>query len=160
MKYLTRPGVDKVKPKGCLKVLLIDWLIGTVLECSTMFFSTWETCPTLDAGILKMVQHVRFMMFSLNMVDYPMSFLCWDFFAWQVGGTTLWVLFWDPSFISCLKVLVLGLKGLGVRVWGQGFTNSNQFWTITKKTLLFPPWGTLSKLVIIHAFKIFVLASF
>ena len=29
----------------------------------------------LDAGILIMVQEVRLMMFSLNMVDYPMSFL-------------------------------------------------------------------------------------
>jgi len=29
----------------------------------------------LDAGILIMVQQVRLMMFSLNMVDYPMSFL-------------------------------------------------------------------------------------
>ena len=30
---------------------------------------------TLDAGILIMVQPVRLMMFSLNMVDYSMSFL-------------------------------------------------------------------------------------
>ena len=30
---------------------------------------------TLDAGILIMVQYVRLMMFSLNIVDYPMSFL-------------------------------------------------------------------------------------
>ena len=30
---------------------------------------------TLDAGILIMVQCVSLMMFSLNMVDYPMSFL-------------------------------------------------------------------------------------
>ena len=30
---------------------------------------------TLDAGILIMVQQVRMMMFSLNMVDYSMSFL-------------------------------------------------------------------------------------
>ena len=47
---------------------------------------------TLDAGILIMVQEVRLMMFSLNMVDYTMSFLslstC-DFFAGQVGGTIL-----------------------------------------------------------------------
>ena len=30
---------------------------------------------TLDSGILIMVQQVRLMMFSLNMVDYSMSFL-------------------------------------------------------------------------------------
>ena len=30
---------------------------------------------TLNAGILKMMQKVRLMMFSLNMVDYSMSFL-------------------------------------------------------------------------------------
>ena len=38
----------------------------------------------LDAGILKMVQQVRLMMFSWNMVDYPMSFRSlstWDIFG-------------------------------------------------------------------------------
>ena len=30
---------------------------------------------TLDAGILTMMRQVSFMMFSLNMVDYPKSFL-------------------------------------------------------------------------------------
>ena len=30
---------------------------------------------TVDAGILIMVQQVRMMMFSLNMVDYSLSFL-------------------------------------------------------------------------------------
>ena len=30
---------------------------------------------TLNAGILMMMQQVRLMMFSLNMVDYSMSFL-------------------------------------------------------------------------------------
>ena len=30
---------------------------------------------TLDAGILIMMRQVSLMMFSLNMVDYPMSFL-------------------------------------------------------------------------------------
>ena len=33
------------------------------------------TLSNLDAGILIMVQQVRLMMFLLNMVDYPMSFL-------------------------------------------------------------------------------------
>ena len=39
---------------------------------------------TLNAGFSIMMQQVRLMMFSLNMVDYSMSF-----FAGQVGGTTL-----------------------------------------------------------------------
>ena len=46
----------------------------------------------LDAGILIMVQQVSLMMFSLNMVDYPMSFLSlstWDFFGGQVEGNFL-----------------------------------------------------------------------
>ena len=46
----------------------------------------------MNAGILKMMQQVRLMMFSLNMVDYSMSFLLLStqlFFAGQVGGTTL-----------------------------------------------------------------------
>ena len=34
-----------------------------------------QNSSILDAGILLMVQHVRLMMFSLIMVDYPMSFL-------------------------------------------------------------------------------------
>ena len=47
---------------------------------------------TLDAGILIMEQQVRLMKFSLNMVDYSMSFLSlftWIFFDRQVGGTIL-----------------------------------------------------------------------
>ena len=45
---------------------------------------------TLNAGILIMMQKVRLMMFSLNMVDYSMSFLLlFLFFAGQVGGTIL-----------------------------------------------------------------------
>ena len=52
----------------------------------------------------------RLMMFSLKMVDYPMSFLSlstWDFFAWHVGGTIL-----NLS-------LVFGFWGLGfgARAW-------------------------------------------
>ena len=57
--------------------------VRTVLDCSTMFFSTLETCiwsfqlnlSTLNAGILIMVQQVRLMLFSLDMVDYPISSL-------------------------------------------------------------------------------------
>ena len=47
---------------------------------------------TLDTGILIMVQYVSLIIFSLNMVNYPMSFLLlssWNFFAGQVQGTIL-----------------------------------------------------------------------
>ena len=47
---------------------------------------------TLDTAILIMVQYVSLMMFSLNIVDYPMSFLLlssWIFLAGQVQGTIL-----------------------------------------------------------------------
>ena len=52
-----------------------------------MSLSTWETyiaihwvhpalnLSFLDAGIFIMVQQISLMMFSLNIVDYPMSFL-------------------------------------------------------------------------------------
>ena len=56
-----------------------------MLDCSTMFLSRYMgdlhlvlpalNVSTLGAGILIMVQQVRLMMFSLNMVDYSMSFL-------------------------------------------------------------------------------------
>ena len=52
-----------------------------------MFFLDWW--PT-HACILIMVQHVRMVMFSLNMVDYPISFLLkltWFFFGRQLEGT-------------------------------------------------------------------------
>ena len=47
---------------------------------------------TLNAGILIMMQQLRLMMFSLNTVDYSMSFLLLstqNFFCWTSGGTTL-----------------------------------------------------------------------
>ena len=40
----------------------------------------------LDAGILIMVQQVSLMMFSLNMVDYPMSFLLKSYGWWWCGS--------------------------------------------------------------------------
>ena len=72
----------------------------------------------LDAGILIMVQQVRLMMFSLNMVDYPMSFLLlstWDFFWWTSRGdhSKMFLLFefccGTPPL--CLKVMVGGGGG-------------------------------------------------
>ena len=67
---------------------------------------------TLDAGILIMVQYVSLMMSSLNMVDYPMSFLLlssWFFFIWTSTGdfSKMFLLFelccGTPP--SCLKVI-------------------------------------------------------
>ena len=71
----TRPGVDKVKPKGWFKYSLkIDK--GVVWDCSTMHLVLLSlNLSILDAGILKMVQQISLMMFSLNMVGYHMSLL-------------------------------------------------------------------------------------
>ena len=58
----------------------------------------------MDAGILIMVQQVRLMMFSLNIMDYPVL--------------------WDPS--SCLKVMgwvVGGLKHFSVSLRPLGSLN-------------------------------------
>ena len=70
----------------------------------------------LDAGIMIMVQQVSLMMFSLNMVDYPMSFLLlsrWNFF-WWTSTSDLSKMFWS-NLVSVQGPLVLdlGLKGLG-----------------------------------------------
>ena len=65
---ITRLGVDKVKPKVWFHhVLFAMGDLHLVLPALNM--------STLDAGILIMVQQVRLMLFSLNMVDYSMSFL-------------------------------------------------------------------------------------
>ena len=37
--YFNFPG----RAHGMVKALLIDWLLGTELDCSTMFLYTWET---------------------------------------------------------------------------------------------------------------------
>ena len=104
---------------------------------------------TLNAGILIMMQKVRLMMFSLNMVDYSMSFLLLStwVFCWTSRGDHsepfLLFDFWCGTLPSCLKVigwgggggvvayeilvsvqcpLVLGFWVLGLRVWGLGLT--------------------------------------
>ena len=91
----------------------------------------------------------RFMMFSLNMVDYPMSFLLlstWDFLLDMQGGPFLllkkclkvmvggwwwwcWVAY--SILVSAKGPLVLGLRGLGLRVWGQGLTTTGFNLSIT-----------------------------
>ena len=58
---LTRPGVDKVQPKVGFKYCL---LIGII-----------------------MVQKGRLMMFSLNMLDYPMYFLSLSTWTWDTFPT-------------------------------------------------------------------------
>ena len=85
-------------------------------------------------------------MFSLNMVDYPMSFLSlstWNLFCWRSRGDHskmfLLIVFCCGTPPSCLKVMgwwwvvVVAwsnlvsaqgplVLGLGLRVWGQGLT--------------------------------------
>ena len=53
-----------------------------MLDCSTMFYMGHLhlvlpalNLSSLDAGILILVQQVRMMMLSLNLVDYSISFL-------------------------------------------------------------------------------------
>ena len=76
---LTRPGFDKVKPKyGLSTPYRLNnrnsvGLFHHVLICMGDFPTL--NLSTLVGGILKMVQQVRLMMFSLNMVDNSMPFL-------------------------------------------------------------------------------------
>ena len=58
----TRPGVDKVKPK------------------------VWSRY-SLEISIFIMVQKGTLMMFSLNMLDYPMSFLSLSTWTWNTFPT-------------------------------------------------------------------------
>ena len=64
---------------------------------------------TLNAGILIMMQQVRLMMFSLNTVDYSMSFLLLSTF--------------HEILVSAQGPLVLGFLGLGLRGLGPGLDN-------------------------------------
>ena len=96
---------------------------------------------TLNAGISIMMQQVRLMMFSLNMVDYSMSFLLlstWVFFCWTSRGDHsepfLLFDFLCGTLPSCSKVMgwgggpwdfsvsprPLGFGFLGF--WGPGLT--------------------------------------
>ena len=80
---MTRPGVDKVKPKVWFKYSFqitnrnIARLFHHVLICMGDLHLVLPALnlSTLDDGILIMVQQERMMMFSLNMVDYSVSFL-------------------------------------------------------------------------------------
>ena len=107
-----------------------------MLNCSTMFFSTWETCiwsflySTLNAGNLIMLQEVRLMMFWLNMADYSMSFLLLStlFFpsfmlkSYGWGGVGWWGdVPWDLSVSP--RPLEFGFRGLGFGAWAWQFVN-------------------------------------
>ena len=79
---VTKPGVNKVKPKRWFKYSLqIDYgLVGLFHNVLVYMGDLHLVLPSLnlcilDAGILIMVQQVSLMMFSLNMVEYHMSFL-------------------------------------------------------------------------------------
>ena len=64
---------------------------------------------TLNAGISIMMQQVRLMMFSLNMVDYSMSFLSLytsDFFFWTSRGDHS-----EPFLLFMLKSYGWGVVG-------------------------------------------------
>ena len=80
---ITRPGVDKVKPKVCFKCSL--WVTNrniagrfhhTLIHMGDLHLVLPAlNLSTLDAGILIMVQQERMKVFSLDMVDYSVSFL-------------------------------------------------------------------------------------
>ena len=113
-----------------------------MLNCSTMFFSTWETCIwsflhriclpwSLNAGNLIMLQQVRLMMFWLNMADYSMSSLLlstWFFpsfilksYGW--GGVGWWVdVPWDFSVSP--RPLGFGFLDFGAKGLGPGLDNT------------------------------------
>ena len=86
---------------------------------------------TLDAGILIMLQQVWSMMFSLNIVDYSLSFLLlstWNFLGGQVGWTILKLssslerYWWGvlPTGIWCHLQSPWDLGCLGTKGLGQG----------------------------------------
>ena len=101
----------------------------------------------MNAGILIMMQQVRLMMFSLNTVDYSMSFLLLstqNFFCWTSGGdhSEPFLLFevYCGTPPSCLKVMggvgwwggvvaheiLVSAQGplvLGLGLWGFGLDN-------------------------------------
>ena len=86
-----------------VKVLLIHYRLSKEQPLTTMNLSF------LDAGILIMVQQVRLMMFTLNMVDYPMSFLSMSTFFWWTSREDHSKMFLLFEFCcetppSCLKV--------------------------------------------------------
>ena len=96
IRAVTRPGVDKVKPKGWFEYSLkIDWglsvgllhtrdllLVPVFIYPGCWYFDKWCNKSRKEQG-------TRLMMFSLNKVNYPMSFLWlsnWIFCCWTTRG--------------------------------------------------------------------------
>ena len=84
----------------------------------------WMNLSTLNADILIMMEYVRLMMFSLNMVDYFMFFLSLttrDFFGWSSRGDQFesFLLFevYCGTPPSCLKVMGGVVGWVGVAPW-------------------------------------------
>ena len=86
----------------------------------------------LEAGLL--VQQVSLMMFSLTMVDYPMSFLLlstWNFCGGQLQGTNPRCWWWPKRFLCQPQSLLdlyligtwLGLGFFGTKGLGTGLDN-------------------------------------
>ena len=81
----------------------------------------------VDAAILIMVQQVGSIMFSLKMVDYPMSFLSlstWIFFGWQLLKDFIvssWPL-WDYLGFRTYGNFVGALGAWGLRIRSHGLT--------------------------------------
>ena len=74
---------------------------------------------TLDAGILILMEQVSLMMFSMNMVDSPMSFLLpssWNF--------KMFLLLLQHFSVSPRPLgFGFGTKGFGVKGFGPGLDN-------------------------------------
>ena len=68
--------VDKVKPKGWFKysVLIDKRNIVGLFHIDINLVLPKMNMSIMDAGILIMMQQVKLMIFSLNMVYYPISF--------------------------------------------------------------------------------------
>ena len=100
--------------KKSSKWIRIDWPLRTVLDFYTLFLSTKYmgsgdmhlVLPALNVmpwmlAFWLMVQKVRLMIFSLNMVDYCISFLL----------LSTWILFWPSTRGNILKLSLLGHFG-------------------------------------------------
>ena len=94
----------------------------------------------LDAGILIMVQQVRLMMFTLNMVDYPMSFLSMSTFFWWTSREDHSRMFLLFEFCcetppSCLKVR--GWVEPESMWWSQSLCGGLQHFSVSPRPLGF-----------------------
>ena len=118
----------RLTQKQCWTVPPCSYLCGRPPFCpSCTEFST------LDAGILIMVQQVRLIMFSLNMLDNSMSFLSLStlIFVGLVKQFMMAPMILVSAPVPLVLILVLNWVGLGwgcalgvwgIRVWGQGLT--------------------------------------